>query len=103
MEIANMMQDEVIRLMNADDYGREDGNEEEEADKYDQTTAGVFYHAWFAQGKGIHVYMIHAQNPVVQEAVPAIYPRGKCNPADCAGSVLRGERAAAAQKWYTQV
>jgi hypothetical protein len=52
MEIANMMQDEVIRLMNVDDYEREDGNEVEEADKYDQTTAGVFYHAWFAQGKG---------------------------------------------------
>ena len=58
--------------MNADDYERGDGNEEEGADKYDQTTAGVFYHAWFAQGKGRHVYMIHAQNPMVQEAVSAI-------------------------------
>jgi hypothetical protein len=72
MEIANMMQDEVIRPMNAGDYERGDGNEGEEADKYDQTTAGVSYHAWFAQGKGRHVYMIHAQNPMVQEAVSDI-------------------------------
>jgi hypothetical protein len=41
MEIANMMQDEVIRLMNADDHEREDGNEEDEADKYDQTAVGA--------------------------------------------------------------
>jgi hypothetical protein len=27
---------------------------------------------WLQQGKGRHVYMIHAQNPVVQEAVSAI-------------------------------
>jgi hypothetical protein len=72
MEIANKMQDEVIRPMNADDYERGDGNEEEEAGKYDQTAVGVFYHAWFAQGKVRHVYMIHAQNPMAQEAVSAI-------------------------------
>ena len=50
----------------------EHGNEEEEAGKYDQTAVGVFYHAWFAQGKVRHVYMIHAQNPMAQEAVSAI-------------------------------
>jgi hypothetical protein len=102
MEIANMMQDEIIRLMNADD-GNQEGEEEEEDDKYDQTTIGVLYHAWFAQGKGRHVYMIHAKKPMVQEARSGGSPRGKCNPDDCAGSVLRGERAAAARKWYTQV
>jgi hypothetical protein len=72
MEIANMMQDEIIRLMNADD-GNQEGEEEEEGDKYDQTTTGVFYHAWFAQGKGRHVY-IHdpRKNPMAQEAVAEV-------------------------------
>jgi hypothetical protein len=51
MEIANMMQDEVIRRLNIDD------TEEGDADKYDQTAVGVPYHAWFANGKGRHVYI----------------------------------------------
>jgi hypothetical protein len=71
MEIANMMQDEVLRIMNADDPERGDA-EAEEADKYDQTMVGVFYHAWFTRGRGRHVYMIHAQNPMAQEAVSDI-------------------------------
>jgi hypothetical protein len=65
MEIANMMQDEVIRRLNIDD------KEEDEDDKYDQTAVGMFYHAWFANGKGRHVYMVHAKNPMIQEAVAA--------------------------------
>jgi hypothetical protein len=71
MEIANRMQDEVLRLMNADDPDREEA-EEEATDKYDHTMVGVFYHAWFKKGRGRHVYMIHAHNPTVQEAVSAI-------------------------------
>jgi hypothetical protein len=54
MEIANMMQDEVIRRLNID-Y-----TEEGDAEKCDQTYVGVFYHAWFANGKGRRVYMVHA-------------------------------------------
>jgi hypothetical protein len=80
MGIANRMQDEVLRPMNADDPDREEA--EEATDKYDHTMAGVFYHAWFKKGRGRHVYMIHAHNPAVQEAVAVCHPRGKRNPAD---------------------
>jgi hypothetical protein len=40
--------------------------------EYDHTMVGVFYHALFKKGWGRHVYMIHAHNPKVQEAVCAI-------------------------------
>ena len=52
MEISNMMQDEVIRPMNADDPDREDSKEVEGADKYDQTMVGVSYHAWLQHRAG---------------------------------------------------
>ena len=57
--------------MNVEDPDREEA-EEDAAVKYDHTMAGVPYHAWFKKGRGGHVYMIHAHNPKVQEAVCAI-------------------------------
>jgi hypothetical protein len=64
MEIANMMQDEVLRRLNI-------AVKDENNKGYDQTDVGVFYHAWFAKGRGRHVYMVHAKNPMIQEAVAA--------------------------------
>jgi hypothetical protein len=60
MGIPNLMQDEVLRRLNM--IADEDKG-------YDQTGVGVFYHAWYAKGRGRHVYMAHAKNPMTQEAV----------------------------------
>ena len=51
MEIANRMQDEVIRIMNVEDPDREEAEEDATA-KYDHTMVGVFYHAWLKRAGG---------------------------------------------------
>jgi hypothetical protein len=62
MGIANLMQDEVLRRLNMT---------ADEEKGYDQADMGVSYHAWYAKGRGRHVYMVHAKNPMTQEAVAA--------------------------------
>jgi hypothetical protein len=61
MEIANLIQDEVIRRLRI----------EVPEKGYDQAGVGVFYHAWYGKGQGRHVFLIHAKNPVIQEEVAA--------------------------------
>jgi hypothetical protein len=62
MGIANLMQDEVLHRLNM---------AAGEGKGYDQTDVGVFYHAWYAKGRGRRVYMVHAKNLMTQEAVAA--------------------------------
>jgi hypothetical protein len=54
MEIANVLQDEVIRRLGMV-----------------ETDVGVFYHAWLASAKAKHVYVIHARSQMIQENVAA--------------------------------
>jgi hypothetical protein len=62
MEIANALQDEVIRRL---------GMVETEA-KYTGNGVGVFYHARLASAKVGHVYVIHARSQMIQEDVAAV-------------------------------
>ena len=61
MEIANALQDEVIRRL---------GMVETEA-QYTGSDVGVSYHAWLASAKAKHVYVIHARSQMIQENVAA--------------------------------
>jgi hypothetical protein len=55
MEIANALQDEVIRRL---------GVVETEA-QYTEGGGGVFYHAWLASAKAKRVYVIHARSQMI--------------------------------------
>jgi hypothetical protein len=61
MELANYLQDEVIRRL---------GIVDAEA-QYTKNDVGVPYHAWLGHATAKRVYVMHAKNQVTQESVAA--------------------------------